>query len=1268
MSYFPNPHQAIKNLVLQKPTKKEKWVLSALIMVGFGLMVTFLVWYLKFNTPGHPLLFYSFTFAVFFLVSRIFFEWYNFLGIDIPEKPELTRQWKVDILTTFCAGEPYKMIETTLLAMKNIRYPHKTIYLCDEANDTFLQAFCQEHGIVHVTRTDKTGAKAGNINNALKQATGDICLIMDPDHVPVPEFLDQVLPYFEDEKVGYVQCCQGYYNQDESPIARGACEQTYHFYGPQMMGMGTYGTAQAIGANCTFRRSALDSINGHSFGLAEDMHTSMNLQAKGWKSVYIPEMLSRGLVPADIVAYYKQQLKWARGSFELLFERYPLLFKNFNWRQRFHHIMTPFFYLNGLVSFIFFALPILALFMSDVPVHVDFFEFITYFAPVITLQLIIRQYVQRWLYKPQERGFHLTGGILQVGTWYIYTLGFFYSIIRKKIPYIPTPKEGQEKNFFKLLTPHFILAIGSVVAIFYGLARDWNPYTWVMAGFAAANTLILTYFILMCQQAWLSQIERFFSSKRFLHWAEATFGIFSFRYSQILYSFIRKGAVVLAILTFTLSFINNMGHKNVEMPVPEEKSEKPLNYGGFYIGWEDTSADRPIVGAFPQSLESFSLEIKSPADTSQNPYGRFFKQLKPSQQPLIELQFDKEKGLDSNHVLQAINTGEMDESFIAFADALKKHAQPVLLSFMNNLPQKLTNQYEENDFKTAWKRLVFLLKQRGVSNAAPVFYAHSPRELNIFFPGEDYVEWIVADASKDIGPEDYDLSLKQWRKPVLYKLDVHAADLTSNLNHIASLSYAGGLIFTYKAEQSIPKTLTSTLSQNPYQKYPKVDTWTKNTELAANLSAAAPSPMVVGSPEGYSLLKDGKPFFVKGIAYNVAHDWRDPNLPLTRKALETDFTHIKSLGANTIRRYGNSPYDLNIMNVASEFQLSVMHGFWLEAETDYLKDSTKLLKYEQEILAQVQQFKHHPSVLCWTIGNETWGLLKYHFGEPYLYQVRLAYVRFLEHLAKEIKAIDPLHPVMTVIEHNESQVIQELHMLKEYTASLDIIGMNAYYEEQISQLDEVMDTHYPDKPYLVTEFGPRGYWHPTYTRFEKNHLVAEDSDKEKSRLYIDQWNKYILQNKGKLLGGVAYSWTDRMEGTATWYGITDFKNRIKPAFYALQSVWTTDKKSPFSVTEAYIQTDEEIFFPNRSYEFHAEVSGAEKKTFRYEWYLKKFEYLEDIHEGMHVFNDGKSVRIKIPEEQSEYRLYLYVIDGENRVLTASKGLKTDYAFMQRMIP
>ena len=299
---------------------------------------------------------------------------------------------------------------------------------------------------MHITRIGKTDAKAGNINHALKYSEGEICVIMDPDHVPFPQFLRRILPYFEDGKIGFVQSVQGYSNQNKSLVAKAAGEQTYHFYGPLMMGMNGLGTVQAIGANCTFRRKALDSIGGHAAGLSEDMHTAMQLHAKGWKSVYIPELLTKGLVPESLSSYYKQQLKWSRGTFELLFLTYPRLFRKFSFTQKVHYFFLPLYYLFGFITLIDITVPPLSLIISDVPWKLDIKEFIIFFLPLFCITLFIRMYAQKWLIDKKERGFHILGGLLRLGTWWVFITGFFCTILRIKIPYVPTSKEDKPEN------------------------------------------------------------------------------------------------------------------------------------------------------------------------------------------------------------------------------------------------------------------------------------------------------------------------------------------------------------------------------------------------------------------------------------------------------------------------------------------------------------------------------------------------------------------------------------------------------------------------------------------------------------------------------------------------------------------------------------------------------------------------------------------------------------------------------------------------------
>ena len=155
-----------------------------MILLGIFSVINFLYYFFQPEHTGNTFLFVLLSVPILYSAVKKLYMWYNYFNISIPKSPEINSKFKVDILTTYFPGEPYQMTITTLEAITKITYPHTT-YLCDEANDPFLKNFCEENGIQHITRDNRKDAKAGNINNALKKyASGDICVILDPDHIP----------------------------------------------------------------------------------------------------------------------------------------------------------------------------------------------------------------------------------------------------------------------------------------------------------------------------------------------------------------------------------------------------------------------------------------------------------------------------------------------------------------------------------------------------------------------------------------------------------------------------------------------------------------------------------------------------------------------------------------------------------------------------------------------------------------------------------------------------------------------------------------------------------------------------------------------------------------------------------------------------------------------------------------------------------------------------------------------------------------------------
>jgi cellulose synthase (UDP-forming) len=446
----------------------EHYVLLILVVTGVICILRFADWWFRADSIGNLPLYIILSLAFWFTLFRLLLIWISYLRISKPEHKEPPAGLTVAIFTTSSPGEPVEMFEKTLAACARIRYPHTT-YLLDDTRDPAFKACAGRHGAVWLELVGLPGAKAGKINRALQLTREDFILVLDPDHIPFPGFLEHTLGYFEDGKVGFVQVSQAYYNQYRSFTAAGAAEQTYNFYGPTQMSMFGYGCSVAIGANCTFRRAALESIGGHGIGLAEDLITSIRIHAAGWKSVYNPVVVSRGLVPEDFGSFCKQQLKWARGVFEVTFLELPRLFRRLTWWQRLSYFTIGTYYLVGVTQFIFTLVPFLYFFTGLLPARMEFADFIIYGAPVLICGVAIYLYMQRWLCdRSTERGIHWRGMVLKYACWPVFLLGFLLATVNADIPYIPTAKKavtGYITPFVRPMVVHVLLFVGVVTAV-----------------------------------------------------------------------------------------------------------------------------------------------------------------------------------------------------------------------------------------------------------------------------------------------------------------------------------------------------------------------------------------------------------------------------------------------------------------------------------------------------------------------------------------------------------------------------------------------------------------------------------------------------------------------------------------------------------------------------------------------------------------------------------------------------------------------------------
>ena len=218
--------------------------------------------------------------------------------------------------------------------------------------------------------------------------------------------------------------------------------------------------------------------------------------------MYVPEVVSRGLVPEDLGSFYRQQIKWARGVWEVLFSELPPAFRGLSWWQRLSYSAIGSYYLFGLTTLMYLVIPYLYLWTGVQPTSMPFTEFVTVGGPLALMGVAIYLYAQRWLCHPEtERGLHWRGLSLKIATCPIYVAGTVLALLRVRVPYIPTAKEAKRGEFLRLAWPPLVLAA------IYAITLGWTVYrrlvltpesalvlsseaVWGMVGFASMALLM----------------------------------------------------------------------------------------------------------------------------------------------------------------------------------------------------------------------------------------------------------------------------------------------------------------------------------------------------------------------------------------------------------------------------------------------------------------------------------------------------------------------------------------------------------------------------------------------------------------------------------------------------------------------------------------------------------------------------------------------------------------------------------------------------------
>ena len=385
--------------------------------------------------------------------------------------------------------------------------------------------------------------------------------------------------------------------------------------------------------------------------------------------------------------------------------------------------------------------------------------------------------------------------------------------------------------------------------------------------------------------------------------------------------------------------------------------------------------------------------------------------------------------------------------------------------------------------------------------------------------------------------------------------------------------------------------------------------------------------------KGFELLRDGKPYFIKGAG-------------------GTSYYHkVAAYGGNSVRTWSTNGAK-NILDSAQKNGLTVMMGLPVTAERHGFNydDPIAVKKQLERVKAEVLKYKDHPALLTWGIGNE----LNLSYKNPKVWEA-------VNDIAKMIKEVDPNHLVTTVLAGINKK---EIEHIKATAPAIELLAINTY--GGLAELPAKIKAAGWNGPYMVTEWGPTGHWEGLQTDW---NAPVEETSTEKAAVYQNRYQYGIERDKANCLGSYVFLWGQKQERTPTWYGLFTSKGEENEVVDMMHYLW----KGAFPKNKAphiygFLLNNQKAnqsvcLKPGVSYQAEAIAMDPDNDRLNYRWEL--LPEATKVGEGgdhedkptavqmVHTNNGDGKISLTAPKTGGAYRLFVYVEDGKNKVATAN---------------
>ena len=390
---------------------------------------------------------------------------------------------------------------------------------------------------------------------------------------------------------------------------------------------------------------------------------------------------------------------------------------------------------------------------------------------------------------------------------------------------------------------------------------------------------------------------------------------------------------------------------------------------------------------------------------------------------------------------------------------------------------------------------------------------------------------------------------------------------------------------------------------------------------------------IVGENGNFTLLRHGEPYFIKG-AGGYEH-----------------FDKLKENGGNSVRVWHTEDAQ-RVLDEAHALGLTVTLGLWMSREKEGFNyyDKEMVAQQLEEFRKVVLRYKDHPALLMWGIGNEV------NVGAT-----NTKVWDAVNQIAEMIHEVDPDHPTTTMLIGVRKKTVNLI--LRECPA-IDVLSFNIFGALHDIQ-EKVKETDW-DGPYLISEYGARGYWE-TFTTWW--YAPIEQTSSEKAAYTRERYERVVLSDTGRCLGGYVFYWGYKHEGTPTWFSLISETGELTETVNVMRELWTGESSPNKAPHVASLKLsnhfDHENIYLAQQQQYQAEIDvfDSDGDSLRVSW-----EVLPETvdQQGSSIVDkkpkpltgllsnaSGKKVVLRAPKKEGAYRLFAYVYDGQGNIATAN---------------